>query len=159
MSPESRKIQKSHDFMGQVVLFPPTCNGRPPGPSKVVFWKGAVDISPVFLGIQKGVPGGPPDAFSQVLSKKPIANLCAWSLKTCLVSRHETYRNIKKRNLIFGCKLQLMEFRSIPSRAVLARLIFAPSPKFRRILRCFYQPLLVFTRVEKKTMKFASISH
>ena len=74
MSPESRKIQKFHDFMGQVVLFPPTCNGRPPGPSKVVFLEGGCRHIPRVFGHPKGVPGGPPDAFSQVLSKKPMTH-------------------------------------------------------------------------------------
>lgn len=90
MYPESRKIQKSDDFMGQVVLFPPTCNGCPPGPSKVApFWKGAVDISPVFLGIQKGSQVVPQMPFLAKFCQKNlwlIANSCAWSLKTCLVS-------------------------------------------------------------------------
>ena len=115
MYPESRKIQKSYDFMGQVVLFPPTCNGRPPGPSKVApFWKGAVDISPVFLGIQKGCQMVPQMLLAKFCQKNLWlrANSCAWSLKTCLVSRQETSRNGTKSWLQWNSGVSLLELFS-----------------------------------------------
>ena len=68
--------EKSRNFMiswVKLFCFPPLVMGALPDLARSFFWKGAVDISPVFLGIQRGSQG-PPDAFSQVLSKKPMTH-------------------------------------------------------------------------------------
>ena len=143
----------------KLFCFPPLVMGALPDLARSFFWKGAVDISPVFLGIQRGSQVVPqmPLAKSCQKSLWLIANSCAWSLKTCLVSRHETYRNIKKRNLIFGCKLQLMEFRSIPS--LFSHVWFLhPARNSTGSFAVFISPFWC-SHGWKKTMKFASISH
>ena len=66
--------EKSRNFMiswVKLFCFPPLVMGALPDLARSFFWKGAV---PRVFGHPKGVPGGPPDAFSQVLSKKPMTH-------------------------------------------------------------------------------------